>query len=79
MMTNRPIDLAVQFLKQRVKREHTNFVGHEAEKNLIEELITQTAEHGESNSALVIGPIGCGKTTVSHKHLSKCYGISIIL
>lgn len=64
-MTNKQIDLAIQFLKQRIKNEHTNFVGHPVEKNLIKELIIRTAEHGESNSALVIGPIGCGKTTVS--------------
>lgn len=66
-MTNKQIELAIEFLKQRIKNDHTNFVGHRDEKNLIKELIIQTSEHGESNSALVIGPIGCGKTTVSMK------------
>lgn len=59
------MELAVKLLKHRLKSDHTTFVGHTLEFNQIKELITRTSEQGESNSALIIGPLGCGKTTVN--------------
>ncbi|KAJ8953034.1 hypothetical protein NQ314_007408 [Rhamnusium bicolor] len=41
-----------------------NFVGHERERNQIFDLIQRTIRCGESNSALLIGPRGSGKTTL---------------
>lgn len=70
-MINTQIEAAVQFLKQRIKKDRSTFVGYSAEWNQIKELIAQTADHGESNSALIIGPIGCGKTTVGTPSDSK--------
>lgn len=59
------MELAVKLLKHRLKSDYTTFVGHTVEYQQISELINRTTEHGESNSALVIGTAGCGKTTVS--------------
>jgi origin recognition complex subunit 4 len=39
--------------------------GHEKERTHLSELLRRTVESGESNSALLIGPRGCGKTAVS--------------
>lgn len=64
-MTKTQMESAVQFLKHRLRADHTTFIGHTTECNQVKELISRTSESGESNSALVIGPIGCGKTTVS--------------
>lgn len=63
-MTKTQMELAVQFLKHRLRTDYTTFIGHTTEYNQIKELIWRTSEHGVSNSALVIGPPGCGKTTV---------------
>lgn len=58
------MELAVKLLKQRLKSDNTTFFGNESEFRQISELICRTSEHGESNSALVIGSAGTGKTTV---------------
>lgn len=59
------MESAVQLLRHRLRTDHTTFIGHTADYNRIKEVILRTSENGESNSALVIGPLGCGKTTVS--------------
>lgn len=59
------MELAVKFLKHRLKFDHTTFMGNESEKRQIYDLIMRTVEFGESNSALIIGSAGAGKTTVS--------------
>lgn len=59
------MELAVKFLKHRLKFDHTTFIGNESEKRQIFDLISRTVEFGESNSALIIGAPGTGKTTVS--------------
>ena len=46
-----------------------NFRGHTEEKTHILDLLKRTVNMGESNSALIIGPRGCGKTTVIFKVL----------
>lgn len=58
------IEFIIEFLKHRIKFDRTSFMGHSSELNQISELVARTAENGESNSALVIGPVGSGKTTV---------------
>ncbi|KAJ8925772.1 hypothetical protein NQ315_009620 [Exocentrus adspersus] len=52
-----------KYLKQRILND-TKFVGHENERKEIYDLILRTVEYGESNSALLIGPRGAGKTTL---------------
>lgn len=59
------MELAVKFLKHRLRSDHSTFRDHATEYDQIRDLITRTSEHGESNSALVIGTAGCGKTTVN--------------
>lgn len=59
------VELARQFLKTRLRRDRITFKGHEAEWRQIRDLISRTIETGESNSALIIGPRGSGKSTVS--------------
>lgn len=58
------MELAVKFLKHRLKSDRTTFIGNESEYRHINDLITRTSECGESNSALIIGPAGSGKSTV---------------
>lgn len=59
------LELTRQFLKIRLRRDRITFKGHESECKQIRDLISRTIENGESNSALIIGPRGCGKSTVS--------------
>lgn len=63
-MTETQMDLAVKFLKHRLKSDYSTFIGNESEYRHISELISRTSECGESNSALIIGTAGSGKTTV---------------
>lgn len=64
-MCKTQMELAVKFLKHRLTSDHTTFIGNESEFRLISELIFRTSEYGESNSALIIGTAGSGKTSVS--------------
>lgn len=59
------MESAVRFLKHRLKSDHTTFIGNESEYRHINDLIARTSECGESNSALIIGTAGSGKSTVS--------------
>lgn len=52
------------YLKEKLLKDNT-LLGYEIEKDQICDLIQKTIQFGESNSALLIGPRGCGKTTVS--------------
>lgn len=56
---------ARRFLKERLQRDYTTLRGYEAERANVRQLLQRTAEMGESNSLLLIGPRGAGKTTVS--------------
>lgn len=73
------MELAVKCIKHRLRSEHTVFTGHATEYNQISDLISRTSEHGESNSALIIGTAGCGKTTVIYKSYAKIDSIIIFL
>lgn len=63
-MTETQMESAVKFLKHRLNTDHTTFIGNEPEFRQIRELISRTADYGESNSALIIGAAGSGKSTV---------------
>ena len=58
-----------KFLKDRLMRDYRTFRGFETEWQHIHDLLARTAEVGESNSALLIGPRGCGKTTVKQSRI----------
>ncbi|XP_031630438.1 origin recognition complex subunit 4 [Contarinia nasturtii] len=70
-MSKTQMDLAVKFLKHRLKSDRTTFIGNESEYRHINDLITRTSECGESNSALIIGTAGSGKSTMIMSILSK--------
>ncbi|XP_055919525.1 origin recognition complex subunit 4 [Eupeodes corollae] len=55
---------ARKFIKERLQRDRTSFHGHESEWKNVHDLLERTAEVGESNSLLLIGPRGSGKTTL---------------
>lgn len=59
------LELTKRFLKDRLITDHTTLFGYVSESSQIKELISRTVECGESNSALIIGPRACGKSTVS--------------
>ncbi|KAJ8985937.1 hypothetical protein NQ317_010694 [Molorchus minor] len=50
-----------KYLKQKIVKSNY-LIGHQKERNQIYDLIQRTVECGESNSALLIGPRGSGKT-----------------
>lgn len=53
-------------IKNNLMNIKNEFYGHEIERKQIHDLIKKTVEFGESNSALLIGPRGSGKTTVCY-------------
>ncbi|XP_011204875.2 origin recognition complex subunit 4 [Bactrocera dorsalis] len=59
-----------RFLKERLQRDYTTLHGHEAERENVRQLLQRTAELGESNSLLLIGPRGSGKSTLINAVLS---------
>uniref|UniRef100_A0A182JRQ1 Origin recognition complex subunit 4 n=1 Tax=Anopheles christyi TaxID=43041 RepID=A0A182JRQ1_9DIPT len=61
---NSDLDNTRRFLKARLLTDRASFHGYEAERLQIYDLLKRTAEHGESNSALLLGPRGIGKTTL---------------
>lgn len=52
------------FLKARLQQDKSTFYGFDNERTHIKNLFAR-AKDGESNSALLISPKKCGKTTVS--------------
>ncbi|XP_062129814.1 origin recognition complex subunit 4 [Drosophila sulfurigaster albostrigata] len=61
---------ARRFLKDRLQRDYTTLRGYEAERSNVRQLLQRTAEMGESNSLLLIGPRGAGKTTLINSVLT---------
>lgn len=57
------VDLQREYLKSKLS-DLTTFEGHETEWKDIRDLLYRTFDAGESNSALLIGPRGSGKTMV---------------
>lgn len=58
------IMLTRKYLKRKIMCPETKFRHHVQERLHILELVKRTVENGESNSVLLIGPRGSGKTTV---------------
>lgn len=56
--------LTRKYLKRKIMCPETKFRHHVKERLHMLELLKRTVDMGESNSALLIGPRGCGKTTV---------------
>lgn len=59
------IKLIRKYLKFKILEDKIRFRDHENERKHVYDLISRTVLQGESHSALIIGPRGCGKTTVS--------------
>ncbi|XP_017010348.2 origin recognition complex subunit 4 [Drosophila takahashii] len=53
-----------RFLKERLQRDYITLRGYAEERSNVRQLLKRTAEMGESNSLLLIGPRGSGKTTL---------------
>ena len=58
------IESTRKYLKEKLQKDTTTFLGHEKERDHIRDLFWRTATESESNSALLIGPKKGGKTTV---------------
>lgn len=65
-MDKAEIDKIRSLLKNNILR-NDEFYGYKKEYNEVFDLLQKTVEISESNSALLIGPRGAGKTTVSQK------------
>ncbi|KAH8401827.1 hypothetical protein KR009_008180 [Drosophila setifemur] len=59
-----------RFLKERLQRDYTTLRGYKEEHSNVRQLLQRTAEMGESNSLLLIGPRGAGKTTLINSVLT---------
>ncbi|XP_013136750.1 PREDICTED: origin recognition complex subunit 4 isoform X2 [Papilio polytes] len=65
------IKLIRKYLKIKVLEDNVQFQDHEIERNHVHDLIKRVVSNGESHSALVIGPRGCGKTTLINSVLGQ--------
>ncbi|KAJ8707151.1 hypothetical protein PYW08_011285 [Mythimna loreyi] len=65
------IKLIRKYLKLRIMADNTSFRGHSQERNHVYDLFKRTVAHGESHSALMIGPRGSGKTTLINSVLHQ--------
>uniref|UniRef100_A0AAG5D1Z7 Origin recognition complex subunit 4 n=1 Tax=Anopheles atroparvus TaxID=41427 RepID=A0AAG5D1Z7_ANOAO len=58
------VELTRKFIKARLLTDRATFHGYETEREHVRDLLQRTAEDGESNSVLLLGPRGSGKTTL---------------
>lgn len=58
------IKLIRKYLKLKIIEDNVSFRGHNQERSHVYDLMKRSIVNGESHSALMIGPRGCGKTTV---------------
>lgn len=63
--TFQQIQLIRKYLKLKVLEDNITFRKHEKARSHIYDVMKRTVSGGESHSALMIGPRGSGKTTVS--------------
>ncbi|XP_071444263.1 origin recognition complex subunit 4 [Hetaerina americana] len=73
--TNEKIHMNIEairkILKQKILRPISVLRGYSKERLHVFDLMTRTVNVGESNSALLIGPRGCGKTTLVNDVLNE--------
>lgn len=69
-MPKENVDLIRKYLKERILTEN-EFLGHEKERHQVVDLLQRTVQHGESNSMLLIGPKGVGKTMLVNSVLNE--------
>lgn len=62
--TAKQIKLIRKYLKLKIMEDNVSFRNHTEERHHVYDLMKRTVLHGESHSALMIGPRGSGKTTV---------------
>lgn len=55
---------AKKLLKKRLQFDKSTLYGFQEEKAQIKDLFLRTAKNSESNSAILVAPKKCGKTTV---------------
>ncbi|XP_050558333.1 origin recognition complex subunit 4 [Spodoptera frugiperda] len=65
------IKLIRKYLKLKIMADNVSFRGHSQERDHIYDLFKRTVSHGESHSALMLGPRGCGKTTLINSVLHQ--------
>ncbi|XP_028167581.1 origin recognition complex subunit 4 isoform X1 [Ostrinia furnacalis] len=65
------IKLIRKYLKFKIIEDNVSFRGHSQERNHVYDLMKRSIVNGESHSALIIGPRGCGKTTLINSVLSQ--------
>ncbi|KAG8226295.1 hypothetical protein J437_LFUL002734 [Ladona fulva] len=58
-------------LKEQILKPTNSIRGHSKAKTHVLDLMSRTLKVGESNSALLIGPRGCGKTTLINSVLDE--------
>ncbi|CAK1548822.1 unnamed protein product [Leptosia nina] len=61
---DKQIKLIRKYLKLKIVEDNINFRGHENERKHVYDIFMKSIQQGESHSALIIGPRGCGKTTL---------------
>ncbi|XP_033336285.1 origin recognition complex subunit 4 [Megalopta genalis] len=67
--------LTRKYLKRKIMCPETKFRHHVKERMHVLELLKRTVDMGESNSALLIGPRGSGKTTLINSVLKELSSI----
>ncbi|KAJ2938331.1 hypothetical protein O0L34_g13249 [Tuta absoluta] len=68
------IKLIRKYLKVKIQEDNVTFHNHTQSRDHVYDLIKRSVVHGESHSALVIGPRGCGKTTMINSVLHQLSG-----
>ncbi|KAL0809608.1 hypothetical protein ABMA28_011140 [Loxostege sticticalis] len=65
------IKLIRKYLKLKIIEDNVSFRGHNQERSHVYDLMKRSIVNGESHSALMIGPRGCGKTTLINSVLNQ--------
>ena len=72
------IDKVFTYLSHRLLGSSSDFYVDDVEKvNILLDLVTRTVEKGESNSVLVLGPHGVGKTVLGKISFLFCMELGI--
>ncbi|XP_026742040.1 origin recognition complex subunit 4 [Trichoplusia ni] len=75
LQTENPLEVQIKlirkYLKLKIMADNESFHGHPQERNHVYDLFKRTVAHGESHSALMIGPRGSGKTTLINSVLQQ--------